>query len=245
MFVDYVARGVKAGVVAGLLFGLFVAAVVTPIISHAEAVTRGHDAATHGHADGGSVVSPMITETVGVLSGVLWAVLLGTVVFGVGFYLLEPLLPGRGRSQSYALAVMGFVSVSGAPWLVLPPRPGVAASLPAETRVGLYGGMLVGGVALCLVALVAYDRLRTRGRGRVVATVAAGLILTPLAVPAGFAPPPGGENGLPPDLTAGLFGLIVFGQILLWLCLAVVHAGLHNDRSHADAATGGDSAVAD
>lgn len=245
MFVDYVTRGVKAGVVAGLVFGLFVAAVVNPMVGYAEAVGGGHDdgGADHDHAEGGGVVSLAVTETVSVLSGVLWGVLLGGVVFGAGFYLLEPILPGSGRLGSFLLAGMGFVSVSGAPWLALPPRPGVEASLPAETRLALYGGMLVAGASLCLLALVAYDRLRPRGRA--VAAAAAGLALTPLAAAAALAPTPGGGSGLPSDLAAGLFGLTVFGQVLLWCCLAAVHASLRADRSHADAAAGGDPVAGD
>ncbi|WP_338740897.1 CbtA family protein [Haloplanus salilacus] len=245
MFVDYVTRGVEAGLVAGLVFGLFVATVVNPMVGYAEAVGHGHDhdVAGHDHSGGEGVVSLAATETVSVLSGVLWAVLLGAVVFGVGFYLLEPLLPGSGRLRSYVLAAAGFVSVSGAPWLVLPPRPGVETALPAATRLALYGGMMVAGALLCLLALVAYDRLRPRGRA--VALMVAGLALTPLAVPASLAPTPGVAGDLPPELAAGLVGLIVFGQALLWLCLAATHARLHTDRSHADAATSGDPVAAD
>lgn len=244
MFVDYVTRGVKAGVVAGLVFGLFVALVVNPMVGYAEAVGHGHDQgiADHGHASGEGIASLAATETMSVLSGVLWAVLLGAVVFGVGFYLLEPLLPGRGRRRSYVLAAAGFVSVSGAPWLVLPPRPGVEGTLSAEMRLAWYGGMMVAGASLCLLALVAYDRFRARSRA--VAVAAAGLALTPLALPAALAPTPGVESNLPPELATGLVGLIVFGQVLLWLLLAGVHASLRAGRSHA-AETSGDPVAAD
>lgn len=235
MFVDYVTRGVKAGVVAGLVFGLFVALVLNPLVGYADAA--GHD---HGED---SAVSFAVTETVSAVSGVLWGVLLGGVVFGVGFYLLEPLLPGSGALRSYVLAGMGFLTASGAPWVALPPTPGVETALPTEIRLALYGGLMIIGALLSLLALAAYDRLRSRGRA--VATAAAALSLTPLAVPAAFAPATTADAALPPSLSVGVTGAVVFGQLLLWLLLAATHARFHAAGPHADGAAASSPVAAD
>lgn len=250
MLVAYLTRGVKAGVVAGLAFGLLLALVANPLVAFAdelgheggeavgEPATGGHHDAGGGHhhdAGGGhhsdvgsghheTAVPAAVTNAVSVLSGVLWGVLLGGVVFGFAFYLLEPAIPGAERSKSYLLAAAGFVTVSGAPWLVLPPQPpGVSQSLPTETRTLLYAGMMVAGALVCLLSGFTYQRLRER-RGRGAAAVAAALPFGLLALPVAFAPANPVESALPSDLATGLVGMTVFGQALLWALLAAAHA---------------------
>lgn len=241
MLADHLMRGVKAGLVAGLVFGLFAAAVATPLVAfadgtnhaaaggdHGHEVESGHHEAEGGHADGaghhGAAVPTAVDGAVSVLAGGLWAVLLGGGVFGVGYYLLEPAIPGTGASKSYVLGAAGFVTVSGAPWLVLPPvAPGVEQSLPVETRLPLYGGMMVAGALACLLAGGAYNRLRA-SRGRAVAAGGAALPFGLLAVPAALAPTNAVDGALAPELRVGLTGLFVFGQLLLWGCLAATHA---------------------
>ncbi|MFD1598064.1 CbtA family protein [Halobellus rarus] len=255
MLTSHLKRGVKAGVVAGLAFGLLLALVANPLVAFAdelgheggdidggiaESGTGEHHETDGGHhhgADGGhhggagdgpheSVVSSTVTNGVSVLSGVLWGILLGGVVFGFAFYLLEPAIPGTEGTKSYLLAAAGFVTVSGAPWLVLPPRPpGVSQSLPTETRTLLYGGMMAVGALACLLSGYAYQRLRER-RGRGAAVLAAALPFGLLAVPTAFAPANSVESALPPDLATGLVGMTVFGQALLWVLLAGAHARL-------------------
>ncbi|SDY34619.1 CbtA family protein [Halopenitus persicus] len=283
MLAEYLIRGVKAGAVAGLVFGLFVAVVAAPTVAFADELGHG-DAAIeatdggvegghahehagddgHSHESGGHAgdeghahedgVSGTVTTVVSVASSVLWGVLLGAVVFGAGFYLLEPLLPGTPGSgvRQAVLAGLGFIAVSGAPWLVLPPRPpGVASSLPVGTRLELYGGMMVLGAACGLTALWAFDRLRHDESGvdgadgaddagddrRSTALAAAGA-LAPfglLGVAAFLAPTASAESTLPTTLSTGLVGMTVFGQLLLWATLAGAHAWLRrrhprNDR---------------
>ncbi|WP_123538394.1 CbtA family protein [Halosimplex salinum] len=243
MLVDYVTRGVKAGLVAGLAFGLLVALVANPLVAFAdefghEGETRAtgdhREADTDGHHDGttsgsheGPAVSAAVTNGVSVVSGVLWGVLLGAVVFGAGFYFLEPAIPGTGTSKSYVLAAAGFVSVSGAPWLVFPPQPpGVEQALPAETRLPLYAGMVLLGALVCLLAGAVYGRLHA-DLGRIVAGAAA---LTPfglLSVPVALSPSTAVTHSLPSGLATGLVGLVVLGQVLLWTVLAATYARLH------------------
>ncbi|MDL5363112.1 CbtA family protein [Halalkalicoccus sp. NIPERK01] len=238
MLATHLKRGVKAGVVAGLVFGLFMALVANPLVAFADELghERGHAVGEHHehaagehHEDHGgehhdSAVSMTVTNGVSVVSGVLWGVLLGGVVFGIAYYFLEPAIPGTGGAKSYLLAAAGFVTVSGAPWLVLPPQPpGVAQTLPTETRLALYGGMMVVGAVVCLLAGFAYGRLRG-AHGRITAAGIAVLPFGLLAIPVVLAPSNPVESTLPPELATGLIGITVFGQAMLWLLLAGIHA---------------------
>ncbi|WP_435183541.1 CbtA family protein [Halobellus sp. EA9] len=248
---EYLRRGVLAGAVAGVAFGVLLALVANPLVGVAEGFGHGGYHALDGHAHASqdsSVVSATVTNAVSVVSGVLWGILLGGVVFGAGFYFLEPILPGRGATQSYLLAAAGFVTVSGAPWLVLPPRPpGVAEALPADTRTLLYAGMMVLGAAVCLLSAVASDRLRAE-RSRSVAVAGALLPFGLLAVPAVLAPgasSAAAESALPPELAAGFTGLIVLGQALLWLLLAGTHARLRRTGAGSGSGTVGVDSLAD
>ena len=241
MLAAYLTRGVKAGLVAGLVLGLFVALVANPLVAYADgtnhaaggsqaesdhAVGGGHDHG--GDTQHGSAVSAAVTEGVSVLTSGLWGVLLGGVVFGIAFYFLEPAIPGTGATKSYLLGVAGFVTVSGAPWLVLPPAPpGASQSLAVTTRLLLYGGMMVAGALACLLSGFVYNRA-SASAGPIAGAVGALLPFGILAVPAALAPTNTVSGALGPDLRAGLVGLAVFGQALLWLLLAVTHAQLHS-----------------
>lgn len=235
MFVAHVRRGVTAGLLAGLVFGLLIALVANPLVGFADELGHGQHGADGHHAGGqhgghsgdhhDRAVSMAVTNAVSVISGVLWGLLLGAVVFGVAYYFLEPVLPGTGRTKSYLLAGAGFVTVSGAPWLVLPPQPpGVEQALSPTNRLFLYGGMMVAGALVCLLAGFVYTRTRTRGR--VIATVAAALPFGLLVIPVVLSPANPVERSLPPELASGLTGMIVFGQAMLWVLLAGLHTRL-------------------
>ncbi|MFC4408267.1 CbtA family protein [Haloarchaeobius iranensis] len=238
MLAAYLKRGVKAGVVAGLVFGLLVALVANPLVAFADELGHGdghavgdqHAAEEHHEGSGGeqhdSAVSMTVTNGVSIVSGVLWGVLLGGAVFGIAYYFLEPAIPGTGGTKSYLLAVAGFVTVSGAPWLVLPPQPpGVEQSLPTDLRMGLYGGMMVVGALVCSLAGFVHGRLRDT-HGRTTAAIVAMLPFCLLAIPAVLSPANAVESSLPSELASGLTGMIVFGQAVLWLLLAGTHARL-------------------
>ncbi|WP_018259133.1 CbtA family protein [Halomicrobium katesii] len=200
---------------------------------HAEEGHADEDHAEEGHAEAGghheSAVSATVTNVVSVGASVLWGLLLGTVVFGVAGYVLEPIVPGEGAVQSALLAVGGFVTVSGAPWLLLPPSlPGVERAIPTDTGMVLYAGMMVAGAVVCLLSAVCYDRLRDR-YGRLAAGTVA---MAPFAllVAVGTLTPFGPATGsLSPALADGLLGTVVFGQLLLWTALAATHARLGGD----------------
>ncbi|GAA0204134.1 CbtA family protein [Halobaculum roseum] len=244
MFVEYLTRGVKAGLVAGAVFGVLLALVANPIVGFADEL--GHDGEAHAHEDGSHGheettaahdAGLSVNGGVSVLSGALWGVLLGAVGFGVAFYFLEPIVPGTGAVRSYVFAAAGFLTASGAPWLVLPPAPpGTDHALDAQTRMILYGVMMAAGAAAAIAGMVLYDRLR-EDRGRAVAVAVGLLPVGALPVLAAAVPADRTTVALPSELAAGLVGLVVFGQALMWLVLATVHARLHG-------AEAGDTAAA-
>ncbi len=223
MFRRYVERGLLAGSAGGLAFGLFVAVVGNPLIHAVEGMGHGH----HGH--GGheaAAVSAATTNLVSIGGGILWGLLLGAIAFGVVYYFLEPAIPGEGTTKRYVLAAAGFVSVSGAPWLVLPPLPpGVETALDIRTAMALYGVMVLAGVLACLLAGYAYDRLRTRGVG-VPLAVAGSLVPLTVLVAASLlvSIPVAGE--VPAAMATAYRGVAIFGQAMLWIVLASVHAWL-------------------
>lgn len=254
MLLDYLRRGVVAGVATGLVFGLFLALVATPLVGFADGMahdgaagdhatgTAEHHAAENHEADGQgdgsthheSAVPATVTDLVSVLSGVLWAVLLGGVVFGAGYYLLEPTIPGSEATRSYVLAAAGFLSVSGAPWLVLPPLPpGTEQAVGTDLRLALYGGMMLAGAVVSLLSFGLYDRLRAQ-RGPLLAGAASLPPLGLLGVPVLLAPTNAGATSLPASLSTGLTGTVVFGQALLWLLLAAAHTGLRRRAAAED-----------
>ncbi len=219
MGTDYLERGAVAGLVGGLGYGLFQATVGNSFTAGLETFESGH---SHG---GGPVVDGVTTAAVSVGGGVLWGVLFGIAVFGVGYYFLEPVLPGRGVTQRLALAAGGFLTVSGAPWLVLPPQPpGVEQALATDTRLALYAGMMVVGALLAAACGVAYRRAANRRPA--VRAVATALPLALLAVPVALAPANAVSGPVPAALAAAYRWTVVFGQVGLWATVAAVHSWL-------------------
>ncbi|WP_233752223.1 MULTISPECIES: CbtA family protein [Halostella] len=205
-------RGVGAGAVAGVAYGLFVALVATPAIAFAETFEAGH-----GHGAGIDLASAAPS----VVGGALFGLLLGAC-FGVVYYLLEPALPGASDTRNYLLAAAGFVTVSGAPWLALPPQaPGAEYAFGSDARLAVYAAMMALGALVCALSLLAWRR--TEGAGTV-ARAAAALLPFGLIVVAGVAAPTAPSSGPIPDALATAYrGLVVVGQVLLWTTLATAH----------------------
>lgn len=219
MLTKYVLRGMQAGFVAGIAFGLFVALVGNPLIGYAETFEEG------GHG-GGPIISGAVTTVVGIAGGVLLGILLGAVFLGAVFYFIEPAIPGAGATKSYLLAAAGFVTVSGAPWLVLPPQPpGVEQTLPVGTRLALYLGMMIAGAVACGLSGYVFNRLRNRYRrplAFVGAIVPFGLLLVVAAIA-----PANSVSGPIPSSFAAIFRMVAgMGQVGLWFVLASAHAWL-------------------
>lgn len=216
---DVLERGALAGVAGGLVYGLFLATVGNAFTVGLETFESGH-----GHG-GGPVVSGLTTAAVSVGGGVLWGLLFGIAVFGMAYYIFEPALPGEGATKRLAIAAAGFLTVSGAPWLVLPPQPpGVEQALPTEMRLLWYGGMMVvGAVVVGLSGLVSRRFADRRASVRLAATLAP---LALLAVPIALAPANPVHGGVPLALVAAYRWTVVFGQLLLWATLAAVHSWL-------------------
>jgi len=215
---SHLRRGLLAGLAGGLVHGAYVTFVGNNMVALAEGFEQGH-------SHGGAAVSALTTAAARIGAGAAWGVLFGILVFGVGYYLLEPALPGGAGTRSYLLGAAGFVTASGAPWLVLPPvAPGMEQALPTDTRIAWYVGMMALGALACGSALLAYRRLDDRGRA--VAAAGAALPVALLAVPALLAPANPVHSHLPTALVAAFRSVVVVGQLLLWGSLAATHAWL-------------------
>lgn len=216
MLTGHLRRGAAVGLAGGVAYGLFVALVGRPSVARAEAYEAGTAEA---------VTSPMLTAVGSVVGGVAWGLLLGFAVFGVGYFLLEPAIPGTPPTKSFLLGFAGFLTVSGAPWLGLPPQPpGVEQGLPAETRLLWYGILAVSGALACFLSGGAFGRLR--GRPLALRLLAAATPFVLLAVPV-LAMPENPTTGTVPDgVVAGFRLTVVAGQVGLWLLMAGAHAWL-------------------
>ena len=225
MLTNYVTRGLKAGLIGGIAFGLFMALVGNPFIGYAE--TFEHT----GHHHGGPVVSGIVTTIVSIVGGALVGILFGAVVFGAVFYFLEPAIPGAAGSKSYVLGAAGFVTVSGAPWLVLPPQPpGIEQALAIDTRLVWYLGMMIVGALACGVAGYAHTRLRSQ-YGLLVGIIGSVAALAVLPFVAALAPSNATSGPIPGSLAYVFQATVAVGQVGLWFVLASAHVWLFEDRT--------------
>ena len=238
MLTRHLRRGLKAGLAGGVAFGLFVALVGNPLIRYAETLDGGHG---HTHAHGGGAVDPEVVGSIAsVAGGVVFGVLLGTVVFGALYYLLEPAVPGASGTKSYVLGASGFLTISGAPWLLFPPQPpGIEAGLATDVRIRWYLGMVLVGALACGLAGLAYTRLRAR-RGRLPALLGAALPFCALPILATLGPATPVSGSIPADLAYVFRMVTIVGQIGLWFVLASAHAWLLS-RDRGGDVVGGDA----
>jgi predicted cobalt transporter CbtA len=245
MLAAYALRGLKAGALAGLAFGLFVALVASPLVAvaeeraghghadgeHADGTTHDH-AAEAAHVDVGplSVSTGVLSTVTNLLGGLGWGVLLGAG-FGVAFYLLEPAVPGAGDTPVHLLGAAGLVTVSGAPWLAVPPgMPGVEGVSPDVRGLWYLGALAVGALA-CLASGALYSRLTDAGRDRRVAALVAGLPLAGLLALPALSPTAAGSG----PLVAAYRGVVFAGQVGLWLVLTTAFARFHRRGLDRDA----------
>lgn len=229
MLTRHLKCGLKAGTVGGIAFGLFVALIGNPLVRYAETVGSGKGSHGHAqtHAHGGSAVGPEVAGSIAsVAGGLVFGVLLGTVVFGALYYLLEPAIPGRSGTKSHLLGASGFLTVSGAPWLLFPPRPpGVEAVLATDVRVRWYLGMALAGALACGLAGRTYTRVRAR-RGQLPALLGAAIPFCVLPVVAALGPATPVSSAIPAALAYVFRAVTVAGQVGLWFVLASAHAWL-------------------
>lgn len=219
MLTGYLKRGLITGLIGGIFYGTFIAFVFTPLIRHIETFESGHQEAA---------VTEIIATVASIGAGVTWGLLLGLVVFGAGYFFLEPAIPGQPDTKSYLLGAGGFITISGAPWLLLPPLPpGVETALPTSTRILWYSLMMLSGAITCGLAGYIYRLLRARQH--VILAIAGGI--TPfflLTVPVVLAPANPTTGPVPPTLTVAFTGTVITGQVGLWIVLGGTHAWLIN-----------------
>ena len=214
MIADYLRRGVAAGGVAGIGYGLYMALVGNPLSAYVE-----HAAHDHTHGGGGGLVSETTTALVSAGSGLLWAILLGGV-FAVALYLLEPALPGSAGVRSYVLAGAGFLTVSGVPWLALPPAaPGAVHQYPIGVRMQAYVGLMLLGAITAAAAVLAYQRGARRHVGLGVVAGAVPIVVVAAALTVA-APTVTTYPDHPADLVAAYQGLAVLTQAGIWSLVA-------------------------
>jgi len=224
MIADYLRRGVAAGGVAGIAYGLYMALVGNPLSAYVEHAAHGH---THG---GGGLVSETTTAFVSAGSGLLWAVLLGGV-FAVALYLLEPALPGSAEVRSYVLAGAGFLTVSGVPWLALPPAaPGAVHQYPIGVRMQAYVGLMLLGAITAAAAVLGYQRGAGRHVGLGVVAGAVPIVVVAAALTVA-APTVTTYPDHPADLVAAYQGLAVLTQAGIWSLVAGAFNALRRRRS--------------
>jgi hypothetical protein len=233
MFARYLQRGVAAGVVAGIAYAAYMVFVGNPLSEYVHEAESGaghdhghahaHEAGAHAH-EAGTVVSETTVAAVSAGSGLLWAILLGGV-FAVALYLLEPAVPGPSAAKPYLLAAAGFLTVSGVPWLVLPPAaPGAEHAYGIDARLGIYVGLVALGAITVAAAAAAYERGRSHGVG---AGLAAGALPFAVVVALSLAAPTVTTHpGLPTDLVSAYRALAVLSQAALWLLVAAAFDAL-------------------
>lgn len=219
---DALRRGAISGAVGGGAYGLYVALVGNPLVEHAEELAHhGHE---HGHGHEATAVADGVTSVVSVGGSAALGLLFGLVVFGLVGYLLEPALPDRGGS--YLLGLGGFLTVSGVPWLVLPPAaPGVETTMATDSALYLYVGLMAVGAVACLASGWVYHRLAEYGRPVGTAATLA-VFATTVGVAALAAPSPVYESTLPAAFEAAYVGSVVVGQLGLWGIAAATHSRL-------------------
>lgn len=207
-----------AGAIGGFAYGLFMAFVGNGLIGFAETFERGHGEAP--------AVSSTATKIVSVGGGIVFGLLLGAVVFGLIYYFLGPAIPGAADTKSYIFAAAGFLTVSGAPWALLPPQPpGVSQSLPTETRLLWYGIMMATGAVASGLAVYLYRRIGG-GLPKTVAATSALVTLALIPIVALFAPANSVAGPIPEGLARVFRAVTAAGQIGLWIAMGSAHAWL-------------------
>jgi hypothetical protein len=235
MLFAYLQRGIAAGALAGTAHGTYMALVGNPLTHYIDAAAQ--DQAAHaGHEHAAGTVSEATTALVSAGSGVLWGILLGGA-FAIALYFLEPALPGSEAARAHVLAAGCFLTVSGVPWLALPPAtPGARYTHAIDARIALYVGLVGLGAITAATAVVAYRRGTRHHLGLGLAGAAVPLLLV-AAVLSIAAPTVATHPDVPADLVAAYRGLTVLSQAGVWLLVAATFNGLRRRASIDDEST--------
>lgn len=207
MVTQYLRRGIAAGTVAGIIMAGYLSLMFWLPIHHSETGPHHHSAET----------ALTLSTMIDIGSSMLWGVLLG-LIFALVYFIFERSLPGSTRVKPYTLAIAGFVTVSGGPWLLLPPTPEtIIQPLGETTRSLLYFGGMVGGGVATSGSFHLYRRISAEPISRqllvsltpiwllISTSIALHLVILPVSVPVE---------------SASVIIIVATGQLLLWVVIA-------------------------
>jgi cobalt transporter subunit CbtA len=134
---------ILSGIAAGLVMGLIQHVRLTPIILEAETfehVAHGHSAEAHSHGDHGWSPANGVERTFyTTLASVVSAVGFGLLMVGVAFTFKIPFT----RSNAWIWGLCGFLAVSLAPAISLPPELPGMPSADLNSRIFWWAGSVV------------------------------------------------------------------------------------------------------
>lgn len=222
--------GLGAGAVAGIVSFGFARVQIAPLIEVAigleGAHSHGEPVAAGGHEHEAEVFSRAVQENVGAAVGaVMFAVVMGAL-FAVALAVVLNTLRNRHmstdpRSVAALVAAAAFCAVSVVPFLAYPASPpGVGDDATVGSRTTAYLVVVVGSVALAVVALLVAFTLRERIGGwpaAVAATIGYLVAISLLfaALPSYHETP----HGFPADILADFRLASLTNQALLWFVI--------------------------
>jgi predicted cobalt transporter CbtA len=222
---------VKSALVAGLGAGLLVAAVQfvwsEPVVDHAIALEGQLHAAENAHSAAAAAPAeetPIVdrpTQKKGLFLGYTIYGLAWGLLFGAAYTIGQQHLPARGRfGRGFLLAAGSFWAVGLLPFLKYPANPpGVGDPNTIDFRQHAYLGMLVGGIAVVILALALRHALSQQGSRP--ATIVAPLALIAVGSAALYFALPANTDAIrmPASLVTEFRVHSLAGLALFWLTL--------------------------
>jgi hypothetical protein len=222
-------RGMLVGLVAGLLAFVFARFFGEPSINAAIAFEGAH-----AHVDPGGAAEPeLVSRTIQASLGLALAVCLYGAALGGIFSLAFAFVYGRvgrlgARATAGTLAIIGFVTIFGVPFLKYPPNPpAVGDSETIGQRSGLYFLMIIISVAAAIAGMLVRRSVLQQWGSWNATFAAAGTYAVIVAVAAAVLP---AINEVPADFLATdlwEFRVASIGtQLVLWTTFGILFGAL-------------------